>query len=44
MDTPKTCKVCSPEHKTGCQLAHAVCPYRDVDTLDLVEWVESLDE
>jgi len=30
----KVCKVCDPNHKTGCQLSTTSCPYRDIDTLD----------
>lgn len=30
----KVCKVCDPNHKTGCQLADGFCAYRDLDTLD----------
>ena len=29
----KECRTCSPDAKTPCQLSHAMCPYRDIDTL-----------
>lgn len=29
----EVCKVCDPNHKTGCRLSDTVCPYRDINTL-----------
>jgi hypothetical protein len=33
LEPKKVCKVCDPNHETGCNLSDTKCPYRDIDAL-----------